>query len=305
MSLHPWKVIAIIEIAYYAIIFLISLYPTFVTVMRKTKFRMFYIRYYLLVLSKLASGALVYVFIHQVDSSYDNTNEETNLLVAAAVLNSVALGFIMFLAIFTLKYIHDLLRIEDDDDDYDSVNQSKVTKLINVINSIRSGNFKSFKGLTEIGGKLILIAIILNIVAYSFIQSDRSTSRSLQEAGSIIYLACLMFIVFVAYRTVRDQHKSYTRNQIVIFMLYGILAMTPFVLVRIIDSIAAAFNFTVSGDSFTGNSKFSFLFGDWKIYAFMAFLEECIAVGIYTLMTWINLSLNDLATVDVGHKLEV
>lgn len=275
MYFHSWEVIGAIEVAFYAIIIILSFYPALKLIKTASPFRMFYIRYSILLFSKLVAGALLVAYVQ------DYTN--VNLAIATSVLNSIALGFITMLLAFSMKFV----------DTYRNPNQEKKkkkSKNIGLIGLLKA-DYTKVEAWESLFEKIALAGVIVSAVGYSYISSDRSLSKSLQEAGSIIYLVTLILISGLIVHKIIQEKKQTTKEYKFILTILTICAvLIPFILVRVVYSICGAFTFRVDGTYTTNVSRFTFLFGDWKYYAFIGFLEECICVALYCLMTWVVLT---------------
>lgn len=276
MFFHSWEVIGAIQIAFYAILIIVSIYPALKLITNASPFRLFYIRYSILLFAKFVAGAILVAYVH------DYTN--VNLAIATSVLNAISLGFITMLLAFSIKFV----------DTYRNPDKKKKKKSNNggfFIFALLRADYRTSEAWESLLEKVTLVGVIINAVGYSYITSNRSLSKSLQEAGSIIYLATLILISgLIAHKIIKERKQSTKEYKFILIVLAICAALVPFILVRVIYTICGAFTFRVDGTYTTDVSKFTFLFGDWKYYAFIGFLEECICAALYCLMTWVVLT---------------
>jgi len=274
--LHPWEIIGAIQISLYTIITLVSIYPALKLIKSKSSFKWFYIRYSILLLTKIIGGALLISYTH------DYTN--VNMAIATSVFNTIALGLISVLLAFCVRYV-DTYKMT-----HENLKSSSKSKYKHgVILSLFTADYTKSRSWEILAEKLLIVVMIVNIVGNCSMSDDRETSKKLQEAGSILFLVVLLVIICLIIHKVikakkRQSDKEYKFILIVLFIC-GI--MSPFILVRMIYSICSAFAFKVDGTYTTDVSKYTFLFGDWKYYAFLGFLEECICAGLYSMMSWV------------------
>lgn len=272
-NLTPWEIIGAIEVAYYVIITLIAVYPAIQLIKSRSKFRYFFIRFSILLLTKIAGGALLIAYKHY----YTNVN----LAIATSIIvNSVALAFITMLLAFAMKFIETYRNP-------DRASGNKKSGFLG-LKKILSADYTQSSSWDYLAERLTFVVMIINIVGSSLIGSNRSTSKSLQEAGSIIFLVCLaMITALIFHKIVKEKSQTHQEYGFILALLTICAILVVFILIRMIYSVCSAFSFRVDGTYTTNVGKFTFLFGDWKYYAFMAFLEECICIALYTVMIWV------------------
>lgn len=287
-----WKVIAVVELIFYILIIISAVYPSYQTITSKTsRFKLFYIRFFVLSFAKLVSGALLLPYIHQVNQvlgGNDDVNVNLNLLIAAISLNSVSLGLLTIMNLFVVKYTEKL----NSSNPTPSTIKSKffIIRFLHVMFPI-DAIYNAGKGLYLIAvesliQKVTIYAIIINVVGSS-ISSGTSPdtqlkARTLLRTGSLLYLICNLcnggFIIF--------KLTSFT-NAYLKKLLWCSFAIIPLLTSRIIYNICSAFSFKVNYDEGFNVNKFTFLFGDWKIYLGVAFVEECLCIALFAGICWI------------------
>ncbi len=269
-NLRPWEIIGAIQVAFYVIITLITVYPSVGLIRNRSPFRWFFIRYTILMLSKITGGILLII--------YKNNYTNVNLAVATSVLNSISLAFLTMLLAFSTRFA----------ETYRNPEQNKKNGGFLGIYGLIHADYTKSASWDNLLEKLTFVTMILNIVGNSMVGSDRATSKPIQEAGSIIYLVCLVLIgALVFHKIMKEKRQADQEYGFILGVLTICAILLIFILIRMIYGVCYAFTFNVDGTYTTNVSKFTFLFGDWKYYAFIAFIEECICVALYALMIWV------------------
>ncbi|KAH3680262.1 hypothetical protein WICMUC_000443 [Wickerhamomyces mucosus] len=294
-----WNIISIVEITFYALVILLGIYPTIKIISKKSRFGWFYIRYGILVFSKLVAGALLVGYIHQLND-YINGNEieningneieniNINLLIASLVLNSISLGFLNMLNNFIVAYVDKFGKIKEEQNKKKYPGQG-IIYLIFPIESLKEFyRGKIFDGFESLSSKLTLYAIIINSVGSSRVEdtdsNERKVTKQIMEAGAIIYLISILSNGILTCIKIFHQKSIHFKK------ILGLsLTIFPFLLIRIIYNVCAAFTYSVDGTFSENVSKFTFLLGDWKLYLGLLFVEECICTAILLVITWIVL----------------
>ncbi|KAH3684269.1 hypothetical protein WICPIJ_004744 [Wickerhamomyces pijperi] len=308
---NDWKIISIVEICYYFVIIIASAYPTLKVLtsangLKKSNpvsdLKPFFIRFWILLFAKFVAGILLPPYIHQLNlqiADNGSTSSNTNLLIASVVLHSIGLGFINILNLYIIEYI-DKLQIYVSDG-YESqpivkLPGSRALRLvlpIDVIYELGQGHYNL--ALTLALSKLTFYAVILNAVASSRLGDDpsvpdRTTTRSILSAGSIIYISAMamisVYIIHKYFFEKKPHGNGIYVNYIKKLLTFNVL-ITPFLLVRMIYNVCSAFTFNVHGTFFTNVSRFTFLFGDGNLYAGMVFAMEAICILWITCILWV------------------
>lgn len=267
-NLRPWEIIGAIQVAFYVIISVITFYPGVRLVKNRSPFRPFFIRYTILMLTKIIGGILLII--------YKNNYTNVNLAITTSVFNSVSLAFLTILLAFSTRFAETYR------------NPEQTTKKNKGLSSLIHADYTKSASWDNLLEKLTLVAMILNIVGNSMVGSDRAASKPVQEAGSIIYLVCLVLIAALVFHKIMKEKRQAEKEYGFILGVLTICAiLVIFIFVRMIYAVCYAFTFNVDGTYTTHVSKFTYLFGDWKYYAFIAFIEECICVALYALMIWV------------------
>ncbi|KAH3684448.1 hypothetical protein WICPIJ_004584 [Wickerhamomyces pijperi] len=291
--LYQWKVISIFEVAYYFLIIVASAYPFIKTAKSPvSKFKLFYARFFLITFCKLVSGALLVGYIEQVNKYHDNGTGtiNLNLLIASISLNSVSLGMLTLMNLFIVKYTEKLKVSADDFQEKPKAGYSfpllKVFFPVDAIKHARAGShLLAFESLTQ---KVQIYAIIISVVGAAISNgtgpSTQKTARSLLRAGALLYLISNFFNAGFIILKLRAATAGLQKN-----LLWFSLSVIPFLTVRIVYNICSAFTFKIDyNDGFNVN-KFTFLFGDWKIFVGVSFVEECVCILIFTVVCWVVL----------------
>ncbi|KAH3675713.1 hypothetical protein WICMUC_002505 [Wickerhamomyces mucosus] len=281
-----WRTISIVEIAFYFLLIIFSVIPAFKIFFSKSKFKRFYIRYSLLVFSKVVSGCLLVAYIEQLNNyaSGKSQNEgDINLLVAALVLTSISFGFINILTNFVISYT----------DEFYLPPKEKVKGIVKVLEMVIpiSALIELSKGNYILASEffvsnLTFYALILNIVGATRMGdtgvASRTTTKQIMEASSILFAIIIVLNGLFAARKIYHQRSPYFTR-----ILWTSLFISPLLLVRIIYSIGAAFTFNVDGTFTENTSKFTFLFGDWRLFLGLSFVEEFICTVLLCVTSWI------------------
>lgn len=306
---NQWKIISIVEIIYYLLIIIISAYPTKKIFTRphvaghtnpKTELKPFMIRYLILLGSKVVAGMLLIPYINQLNQQIENngaTTPDTNIFIASMVLNSIGFGFINLLNLYIVQYIDkiQLFLVEGEVSESDlKIPGGRILYLVLPIDAFLEflkGHYKvAFSSLL---GKLSFYAVIINIVAFSRFGGQltvdyRQTTKRLLIVASLIYIVTICLIigyiiykVFFESRLANGIYAGYIRKLLVFNLL-----ICPFLLVRTIYNICAAFTMNIHGSFAVNASRFTFLFGDWRIYVGMLFIMECICVLWMCCILW-------------------
>ncbi|CCH42678.1 putative membrane protein [Wickerhamomyces ciferrii] len=281
-SFNPWEILSAFEIGYYAVLLALVIYPSIKIFQIKSKFRWFFIRFYILLLIKIIGGALTIAFIK-------DSNHSLGLGIGSSVLGVISSGIIVTSLIFIINFI------ESFDQPSKPKEKFKLFKLLKtgVSNLFKSKSNREPMNWNSLVDKLTLATIIINAVGSSYSSTDPSISKKLSETGSILYIIVTLLIIVLikqGFNSIQKSSqstihiKSYKKQ-----LLTLVIINMPFLFIRMVYNICTSFSINTSGQTYaTRISKFTFLFGQWEYYTFMAFLEECIIMLIFTLVSiWV------------------
>ncbi|ONH66984.1 hypothetical protein BON22_3219 [Cyberlindnera fabianii] len=286
ISIHPWRVIAAINVAFFSLFLVLAAFPlVHIARVAFKRFTRIVILITLLYCTKIASGGLLlYLLDHLSDS---NSNKEINIFIASMVLASLAPAFLLMCNFKLVGYINHLER-------GDNVPKKHVT-LFGHIFSLRRNIVTLLRGTSEerldstegIYWTLVIVTIALSSAGNGVSSSNYTAARGLIRAAGILYLIewiILIGLIVYAIRTVIVM-KRVTYQKYVNFLLILAAIAAIFVGVRVCAYIAQAFTLKKGYYGF-GQSRFSYLTGEWKLYAFVTFMPECIASGIWVVILW-------------------
>ena len=266
---EEWQIVSYVQIIWFTVLafaniaLLFTFYSSF---LNKKQLWMFSGYFGAFNIAKIAGGVLGIIFLHK--PKFDK-----GLYIAVYVCDSISIGMLLKSC---FPFIQRMLKKEAKTDQ----------EMYNGEPIKRYGPFdvetkparptliqKYFLGPFEFLTLLVLVSVVLSIVGSSKMASSNGSVTPLKVSSLMFLASTLVLGGIVIY--VNFNNPNY------VFAARILMFCAALLVVRCLYSILSSFNHL----SFTNPSKFALMFGDYKYFAFLALLMECL-VGMALILTY-------------------